>query len=196
VLLNLQIVWPGWSVARILVACGLAAPLGLTLAIFSTGYWRLPGSILTIGGIASCIVGLVMLRFFDHQSFCTMTPNIDPMPVLATYLGLFGAGSMFLAIGLWISSLVRSQIVAALFALAVNLVFILGGLLILGGFYSPPADLDNPTFRVVNFVSVPLHVSQDFARGIIDTRHLVLYASLTLAMLFLTLRSLERRRWQ
>lgn len=196
VLLDLQFDWPGWSVARMLVAGGLIAPFGFAIIIFSTGYWRWPGTILAVGGLASFLVGIVKLRFIDKQIFCPITVGIDPMPMLATYLGLFGAGAMFLALGLWISSLVRSQIVAALFALAVNLVFILGGLLILGGFYIPPADLDNRTFQVVNFVSVPLHVSQDFARGIIDTRHLVLYASVTLAMLFLTVRSLERRRWQ
>jgi len=43
---------------------------------------------------------------------------------------------------------------------------------------------------------VPLHFSRDFARGVIDTRYLVLYASVALCCLFLTVRSLERRRWQ
>src|SRR5206468_3108906 len=65
--------------------------------------------------------------------------GIDPMPVVATYLGLALVGAMFLALGLWVSSLVRSQIVAALISLALSLVFILGGLLILGGFVPTPS---------------------------------------------------------
>jgi ABC-2 type transport system permease protein len=139
---------------------------------------------------------MIMLRVTDREPFCYVTTGIDPMPAIATFLGLFLAGAMFLAIGLWVSSLVRSQIVAALTALAVNLIFILGGLLILGGYFVPSSDWNEFTTRLLNFISVPLHVSQDFARGILDTRHLVLYGSVTLAMLFLTVRSLERRRWQ
>ena len=42
---------------------------------------------------------------------------------------------------------------------------------------------------------MPLHFAQDFSRGIIDTRHVVLYVTVTLAGLFLTVRSLESRRW-
>jgi hypothetical protein len=42
---------------------------------------------------------------------------------------------------------------------------------------------------------VPLHFSRDFSRGLIDTRHVVLYVSVALAGLFLTVRSLESRRW-
>jgi ABC-2 type transport system permease protein len=36
----------------------------------------------------------------------------------------------------------------------------------------------------------------DFARGVIDTRPVVLYISLTLFFLFLTLRIIESRRWK
>jgi ABC-type transport system involved in multi-copper enzyme maturation permease subunit len=128
--------------------------------------------------------------------FISASVGIDPMPVLTSYLGLFCAGAMFLALGLWVSSLVRSQIIAALVSLALNLVFILGGLLILGGFYSTPADAGERTYRMVNFLSVPLHFAHDFSRGLVDTRHLVLYGSVTAACLFLTVRSLEKRRWQ
>src|SRR5262245_50679339 len=40
--------------------------------------------------------------------------GVDPWPAVTSYLGLVLAGGMFLSIGLWISSLVRSQIVAAM----------------------------------------------------------------------------------
>jgi ABC-2 type transport system permease protein len=36
----------------------------------------------------------------------------------------------------------------------------------------------------------------DFARGVVDTRAVIFYASLTLLFLFLTLRSVESRRWR
>jgi ABC-type transport system involved in multi-copper enzyme maturation permease subunit len=195
VLLNVQFAWPGWNVGRILVTCGLIIPLGLAMVIFSMGFARRIGALIGVAGLVAMMVGLAMLKW-RGEGFWTMTPTIDPMPLAATYLGLFAAGAMFLALGLWVSSLVRSQIVAALLALAINLVFILGGLLILGGYFSTPADFDDRGYQMLSFVSVPLHVSQDFARGIVDTRHLILYGTVTLATLFLTVRSLERRRWQ
>src|SRR4051794_26992802 len=122
-----------------------------------------------------------------------VTAGIDPMPVVTSYLGLALAGAMFLALGLWVSSLVRNQLVAALVALAINLVFILGGLLVIGGFVPTPSDTSVFGYRLLSFLSVPLHFSRDFARGLVDTRHVVLYLSVTLAGLFLTVRSLESR---
>src|SRR5262245_27837089 len=44
----------------------------------------------------------------------TWTFAIDPRPVLTSYLGLLLAGMMFLAIGLFVSSLVKNQLVAAI----------------------------------------------------------------------------------
>ena len=91
---------------------------------------------------------------------------------------------------------VVGRILATLLALALNLVFLLGGLLVLGGFYTLPSDPSRLGYRVLEFFSVPLHFAQDFSRGIIDTRHIVLYVTGTLAGLFLTVRSLESRRWR
>jgi hypothetical protein len=42
----------------------------------------------------------------------------------------------------------------------------------------------------------PQHFSQDFGRGLVDTRYLVFYVSVALFCLFLTVRSLESRRWR
>jgi hypothetical protein len=57
-------------------------------------------------------------------------------------------------------------------------------------------DTGSLLYRILYFFSVPLHFSRDFSRGILDTRHLVLYVSVTLCCLFLTVRSLESRRWR
>jgi ABC-type transport system involved in multi-copper enzyme maturation permease subunit len=116
--------------------------------------------------------------------------GIDLMPVLSSYLGLALAGAMFLALGLFVSSLVRSQMVAALVSLVLSLLFIVAG------FWRPDMDTSSPLYQVLFFFSVPLHFSRDFSRGLIDTRHLVLYGSVALFCLFLTVRSLESRRWR
>jgi ABC-2 type transport system permease protein len=117
-------------------------------------------------------------------------PAIDPWPVVSTYLGLALAGAMFLAIGLMISSFVKSQMVAALVSLFVGLVFIVAGI------WRPEMNTSDMPYQIVKFFTVPLHFEQNFGRGLVDTRNLILYGSVALLCLFLTVRSLESRRWR
>jgi ABC-2 type transport system permease protein len=116
--------------------------------------------------------------------------GVDPNPVVTSYLGLALAGAMFLALGLFVSNLVRSQMVSALISLALGLMFIVVGI------WKPDIDTGSALYRLLYYFSVPLHFERGFARGIVDTRHLVLYLSLTVFFLFVTVRSLESRRWR
>jgi ABC-2 type transport system permease protein len=133
---------------------------------------------------------LAYLPVLLNWDWHTREIHIDSWPVVASYLGLALAGAMFLALGLFVSSLVRSQMVAALLALFLSLGFIVVGI------WRPEMDTGSLLYRVLFFFSVPLHFARDFSRGIIDTRHLVLYVSVALFCLFLTVRSLESRRWR
>jgi ABC-type transport system involved in multi-copper enzyme maturation permease subunit len=126
----------------------------------------------------------------EHLLVMPVGQGFDVMPVLSSYLGLMLAGAMFLAIGILVSSLIRSQMVAALISLVLCLLFIVVG------FWRPDLDSGGPVYRVLFFFSVPDHFRRDFARGIVDSRHLVLYGSVALFCLFLTVRSLESRRWR
>jgi hypothetical protein len=49
-------------------------------------------------------------------------------------------------------------------------------------------------YSLVYFVSVPEHFRRSFTRGQLDTRPLVLYVSVMLFCLYMTVRSLEVRR--
>lgn len=120
----------------------------------------------------------------------TWQVRIDPWPVVTSYIGVLLAGAMFLSLGLFVSSLLRSQMVAALVSLILCLPFIVAA------FWRPEMDLSSDAYRILYFFSVPLHFSRDFTRGILDSRHLVLYTTATLLFLFLTVRSLESRRWK
>src|SRR5437764_10054506 len=84
--------------------------------------------------------------------------SIDPWPVVSSYLGLALAGAMFLALGLLVSSLVRSQMVAALISLVLGLVFIAAG------FWRPEMDTGSRLYRAVSYISVPVHFNRDFSR--------------------------------
>jgi len=131
---------------------------------------------------------LAYVPILTNLDWQTWEAGIDPWPVLTSYLGAMLAGAMFLAIGLFVSSLVRSQLVAAMIALVVSLVFVAAA------FWRPDLTSGTRISQIIYVISVPEHFRHDFTRGMIDTRPLVLYLSMTVFSLFLTVRSLEARR--
>ncbi len=194
-----------WSVYRVLLLAGLAAMVFgglLLLPRLGTGGRLLSVSLLVGGGLVAALGGWLHykgLQFSLFGSEVSLGPDPvkliafpitldNPRPVLTTYLGMFLAGAMFLSLGLLISSLVRDQMVAALIALAVSLPFIVAA------FWQPAQG--SLFYPFVYYFSVPLHFQRDFTRGVLDSRPLVLYGSVTLFCLFLTVRSLESRRWR
>jgi ABC-type transport system involved in multi-copper enzyme maturation permease subunit len=182
---------PAWTPFGITFASGLAAlALGLLLLLPRLGTTgRLVSLVLIVGGAICAAVGGYLHYTRDAEHLLEIPVTLDPAPVLATYLAMFLAGAMFLALGLFVSSLVRDQLVAALIAMGLSLLFIVAG------FVRPEQD-GGTLYRVVYFFSVPLHFRESFTRGLIDTRPLVLYTSVALFCLFLTVRSLESRRWR
>jgi ABC-type transport system involved in multi-copper enzyme maturation permease subunit len=181
-----------WTPNSILMVAGLGLIVFSLLLLFphlgtST---RAMNLVLLIAGIACTGVGGWLHYHRDSQQLLEIPVGIDPMPVLSSYLGLALAGAMFLAIGILVSSWVRSQMVAALISLVISLVFILAA------FWRPTMDTGSTPYQVLYFFSVPLHFSEDFSRGLVDTRHVTLYLSVTVFCLFLTIRSLESRRWR
>jgi ABC-2 type transport system permease protein len=180
-----------WTAEGLLLVAGLACIMaGLVLLLPHLGTTARLGSLALIvaGGIAAGVGGW---RHYHAAGphLLEVPVLLDPYPVLWTYVGMFLAGAMFLAIGLFISSLVRNQMVAAILALAVGLVFI-------GSGFWRPEGVGSHLYNIVYFFSVPLHFDRAFTRGLLDTRPLVLYSSTALFCLFLTVRSLEARRWQ
>ncbi len=108
-------------------------------------------------------------------------------PVLTGYLGLLLMGATFIAVGVFASSLTENQIVAAITTFGVLLIFwILGW----------SADYAGGTAgRVLQFLSILEH-NDSFSKGVLDTKDILYYVNFTLLALFLTLRSLEARRWK
>lgn len=104
----------------------------------------------------------------------------------ATYLGIFGVGAYYMSIGLLMSSIAKSQIVAAV------LTFMsLGGLFVLGIFQF--FALDDATLEIVRYVSVWQHM-QGFSAGIVDTRYLAYDFTLAAVGVLLAIQVLEIRR--
>ena len=110
----------------------------------------------------------------------------DMGPIATGYLGLFLLGSVSLAVGLFASSLSSNQIVAAVVA---------GGILFALWFVGLAATfLPEALAEIIGFLSLSRYFP-DFMMGIIDTRGMIYYLSITALFLFLAIRSLENSRW-
>jgi ABC-2 type transport system permease protein len=114
--------------------------------------------------------------------------NPDWQPVATSYLGLFLLGSSFIAFGLFISSLTQNQIIAGVLTFVLLLMLLLVGWL--RDVITSPAAL-----TVISALSIFEHFD-DFTKGVLDTRHLVYYASVITFGLFLTARSVDGERWR
>lgn len=110
--------------------------------------------------------------------------------VASAFLGVFLVGSLFVSIGCFASSLTRSQMIAAMNAFALCMGFFV--LSFLSTLLAPQPGWQTKLFAHISMIE---HM-RDFSRGIVDTRHVVYYVSLTVFFLFLTLKSVESRRWK
>jgi ABC-2 type transport system permease protein len=108
-------------------------------------------------------------------------------PIATGYLGLLLMGGCFLSLGLFISSLTKNQIVAAMSTFAVFLM--LWVINWISSFVGPT------TQAVLATLSLTDHFD-DFAKGIIDTKHVVYYLSFMAFGLFLTAKSVDSERWR
>lgn len=114
--------------------------------------------------------------------------EVDWGPIASSYLGIFGIGALFLAVGTFASATSKNQIVAAIVTFFLLLVLFSIGLM---------ESLVNGELgrKVLGYVNLWNHMDE-FAKGIVDTRHLVYYATVSGLFLFLTTRALAARKWR
>jgi len=111
----------------------------------------------------------------------------DLGPIATSYLGLLLLGSASLSIGIFASTLSSNQIVAAVVA---------GGILFALWFLGDAGSLAPGALgRVLSYLSLSTHFP-DFMRGIVDTKAIVYYLSVTALFLYLAIGSIEAGRWR
>lgn len=115
--------------------------------------------------------------------------SIDWGPVKSGYLGLGLMSAAGTAIGLLISSVTRSQVIAFFVTFAV-----LFGLVTIGGLASEISSWPRAGL-VMNTVGFQSHMT-NFARGLIDTRSIVYFLSISIFSLMIAFRALESRKWK
>jgi ABC-2 type transport system permease protein len=138
-----------------------------------------------LGGVALYAGLLAVTTIYIAILFGVGSPAVKPL--IAGYIGLLLLGSCFLSLGLFISSTTKNQMVAGAATFVVLLLF-----WIINWF----ADSVGPTAgAVLSYLSITQHF-EDFAKGVIDTKHLVFYLSFIAFGLFLTLKSVDSERWR
>ena len=128
---------------------------------------------------------LYVVQYYARQSAA-----LEPATLAGMFLGIALVGALFLALGSFASAITRSQTVAAMVALMLG--FSLFALAFVAG--KNPAAASWQAHVLGHFAL--FDQMHDFARGIVDTRAVVFYVTLTFFFLFLTLRAVESRRWR
>jgi ABC-2 type transport system permease protein len=107
-----------------------------------------------------------------------------------SYLMLLLLGMFYLSIGCLTSVLTRNQIIAAVISFcAITLLFFLGLVQFI------LLDVTSATRDLLGYFSAIEHMGT-FSRGVIDTRPIVLYLSMTVLMLTLTHQAFQSRKWR
>ncbi len=146
---------------------------------------------IVIGKYLACLLLVLfallptLIYYFSVYQLGAPQGNIDTGAVIGSYIGLFLLGGVFVAIGLFASSISKNQIIA--FTIAVFLCyFFYSGFDSLGGLLS----LQNT--EIQNF-GINEHY-QSVSRGVLDTRDLFYFIILTAIFIGLTLLVLVRQQ--
>lgn len=137
---------------------------------------------------AAALLYLVMLAgtaLFVLFLFLYGKPEVGS--VLTGYLGLFLLGLSYLSFGLFFSTLTDNQIIAAVSSFVFILFFWAIGWV--SGFVSPSLGELLTNFSLIEHFD-------DFAKGVLDTKHIVFYLSFIFMGLFLSYVSIESSRWR
>jgi len=134
-------------------------------------------------GLYASILGVTVLS----MATLFMYGKPDWRPVVVGYLGLLLQGGCLLAIGTFISTCTRNQIVAGVAGFSVCLMlWVLDWL---------SSFQDSVGAKVMAYLSVLQHFDS-FSKGVLDSKDIIYYLSAIFIGLFLTARSLESLRWR
>jgi ABC-2 type transport system permease protein len=135
---------------------------------------------------ALTLYGVMLAAMLAYPAMIARFAPVEWGALATGYVGLLLMGAMFLAIGVLASSLTENQIIAALVTFGILLSFwIVGWMAEFAG---------DPSSTVLRHLSIIEH-NDTFSKGVLDTKDIIYFIDFTLLSLFLTLRSLESRRW-
>jgi ABC-2 type transport system permease protein len=138
---------------------------------------------------AALLYGLMILAGLVNVALLWTYATARPewKPVLTGALGIFLLGCCFLAMGTFVSTLTRNQIVAGILSFCLFL-----GMWTLGWADDP---MGGPVSKVVGYLGVTTHF-EDLVKGVVDLKDVLFYLSVITFGLFLAHQSIESQRWR
>lgn len=137
------------------------------------------------GLVLTVILASIAYPVMMFQAPWSLGP-LDMGPVFSGYVGVILFAAAAVAVGLLISSLTESQ------AISFFVTFF-----VLGAFWFAASLADrffSGSSNVLHYVSFQSRL-EGFMRGLIDTRDVVFFLSITVLSLMVSFRALERRKW-
>jgi ABC-2 type transport system permease protein len=138
-------------------------------------------------GLVLTLVGVTLVYPIAMFHWPWNLGPLDMGPVWSGYLGLVLFSAACVAVGLLISSLTDSQAISFFVT-----VFVLGVLVWFAGWLSEVVG--GSLANVLSYLSFSTHL-ESFARGLVDTRDVIFFLSVTSLALVIAFRALERRKW-
>ncbi|MDR2176701.1 MAG: ABC transporter permease [Treponema sp.] len=146
---------------------------------------------LALGKFIAAFAVLVIFLLFTVPLPLSLAPlgDFDGGIILGQYAGVTLLGASATALGLFFSSLSRSQAGAFVGSAAALLVVMLAGQV------NQLLNLPRPAAEVLNFLSLNFHF-ESFFRGTLDSRDMAFFILSTLLFLFLTAKVILLRKWK
>ncbi len=138
--------------------------------------------------LAAWFLYLVMLApTLLYVVFLQWVGQPDMGPVLSSYIGLALMGLMFVSIGLMMSAFTRSQMIAGISGI-VTLVIL---------FFMGYAASGTATWyaAALQYLGTYSHW-EPFTKGMVNTKDILYYVTITALCLFITVRVVESRKWR
>ncbi len=144
-----------------------------------------------LAGIALVVVSVLPTLIYIVAVYQLGLPkgNLDLGGIMGSYIGLIFLGGVFVAIGIFCSSLTGSQIVAFVFSV------LLCAFMFIGFEYLSRIPFVSDADLLIRSLGINHHYTS-ISRGVIDTRDVIYYLSAMGFFLLLTKFSLESRKWE
>jgi len=135
-----------------------------------------------------CVFAIALLFTIIYPIIIAAAGTLNAATTVGNYIAIFSVASCYIAIGIFISSLTESQLVACIVTLGVFL-----GLYLVDYTY----NLLNVTWirSVIYWISI-FRRYNSFYNGVFSVADFFYYVSVAAVFIFLTIRVLEKKRWQ
>jgi len=166
----------------------LTAPVTLTSIVMGKFFAAL--AVFAIGFCPTIIFEIIFMAYI----------SINILSFIYALIGILLLGSVLISIGMFISSLTESAVISAIITLLVNILVLFN----FASMITVPegvTGIEKVWAKIVEWIALALEklsfltTFEKFGENIFSITDIIYFVSITAVFLFLSVRSLERRRW-